>query len=78
MDNDKKDFESGLLRLSEIVEILEGGDVSLDESIELFKEGIDLSHFCKEKLKDAEKEVTLLLKDNEGNIYEKSFNAEGE
>lgn len=58
----EKSFEQALKRLEEIVQKLEGGDLSLDESLSLFEEGINLSRFCTKKLAQAEKKVEKLLK----------------
>ncbi len=58
----EKSFEEALKRLEEIVQKLEGGDLSLDESLSLFEEGINLSRFCTKKLAQAEKKVEKLLK----------------
>ena len=58
----EKSFEQALKRLEEIVQKLEGGDLSLDESLSLFEEGISLSRFCTKKLAQAEKKVEKLLK----------------
>ena len=60
------DFETALKRLEEIVKKLEGGDLSLDSSLELFEEGIQLSRLCHTKLGQAERRVEILLKDNAG------------
>jgi len=48
--------------LEEIVEKLEQGELTLDKSLELFEEGIDLSRSCTKKLTQAEKRVEKLLK----------------
>lgn len=58
----EKSFEEALKRLEQIVQKLEGGDLSLDESLSLFEEGINLSRFCTKKLAQAEKKVEKLLK----------------
>jgi exodeoxyribonuclease VII small subunit len=59
-------FETALKRLEEIVQALEKGDLSLDESLRLYEEGIKLSRLCHAKLEDAEGKITLLLKDARG------------
>ena len=55
----KKDisFEKALDRLAEINEKLESDGISLDESVELFKEGIELSKLCQKKLDEAKLEI---------------------
>lgn len=47
-------------RLSEITKILENNETTLDEAIELYKEGVELSAFCKSKLDSAKLKVTML------------------
>lgn len=50
-------FEKALERLAEINEKLESDEISLDESIELFKEGLELSKLCQKKLDEAKLEI---------------------
>ena len=58
----EKTFEENIMRLEEIVKILEEGNCSLDDSIKLFEEGIALSKLCNEKLENAKQKITLLSK----------------
>ena len=55
----KKDikFEEAIEKLSEINNKLESEDITLDESVKLFKEGIELSKFCQSKLDEAKLEI---------------------
>ena len=69
----KKKFEDALTELEAIVRRLENEQLSLDEAIALFEEGIKLSHLCAARLDEAEKKVSLLLKDDQGNPYEQPF-----
>lgn len=69
-------FESAVKRLEEIVNKLEGGDLSLDDSIKLFEEGVRLYQVCIKRLDEAEKKVEILLKDKNGNKMLKSFQME--
>jgi exodeoxyribonuclease VII small subunit len=69
-------FESAVKRLEEIVNKLEGGDLSLDDSIKLFEEGVKLYQICLKRLDEAEKKVEILLKDKDGNKMLKSFQME--
>ncbi len=62
----KPTFESSLKRLEAIVETLEQGEVSLDEALELYEEGIELSKFCGEKLKAVELKLKRLSKNLNG------------
>lgn len=59
-------FESALKRLEEIVGLLEKGELSLEESLKLFEEGVSLVQFCSSQLNDAEKRMKVLLKTSEG------------
>jgi len=69
----KLTFESALKQLEKIVQELESGNLSLEDSIKKFEEGIKLSKYCSTKLDETEKKITLLLKDQDGNIVEKPF-----
>lgn len=57
-------FEECLQRLEVIVNDLEKGDVSLDQALQLFDEGVKLSDSCRKELEDAEGKVEILLKRN--------------
>ena len=72
------DFETALKRLEEIVKKLEGGDLSLDSSLELFEEGIQLSRLCHTKLGQAERRVEILLKNSAGEPQPAPFETEDE
>ena len=61
-------FEEAFKRLEAIVENLESGDLSLEESMKLFEEGIGLTEACKSRLEDAEQKIKLLLKDSDGKL----------
>jgi exodeoxyribonuclease VII small subunit len=55
------DFEKQLKALESVVERLEQGDLSLEESVQLFEEGIKLSDACKKELEVAEGKIQLLV-----------------
>lgn len=55
-----KDFEASLKKLEQIVRELESGDVSLNESLSKFEEGIGLYKKCRETLESAEKKIKIL------------------
>ncbi len=61
-------FEEAFKRLEAIVGNLESGDLSLEESMKLFEEGIGLTEACKSRLEDAEQKIQLLLKDSDGKL----------
>ncbi len=69
-------FEENLKELEEIVKKLESGDVSLDEMLELFEQGIARTKECTAQLKKAEQKINILIKNNDGEIEEKPFDAE--
>lgn len=54
-------FESAIKRLTEIVQVLERGELPLEESLRLFEEGVKLSRVSQQKLDSAEKRVEQLL-----------------
>jgi len=57
-------FEADLEALEQLVEQLEKGDLSLDESLKGFEQGVKLTRQCQNALKDAEQKVTQLLEKN--------------
>ena len=64
-------FEEALEKLSALVEKMESGDLSLEESLKIFEEGIKLSKDCQNALSDAEKKVqTLLLEEDQTNTLD--------
>jgi exodeoxyribonuclease VII small subunit len=67
-----------LKQLEEIVSKLEGGDLTLDQALELFEEGIKLSRYCNAKLEEAERKVETLIKSADGSMAEAPFTAEGD
>ncbi len=69
----KQTFESAMKRLESIVHELESGDLTLDEALKKFQEGVKLSKLCSNKLDETEKKVSILLKDEEGNVRAKAF-----
>lgn len=58
--NKKTTFEAALARLNEIVEKMESGDATLDESMKLFEEGSELAAFCYDKLSSAEQKIKTI------------------
>jgi len=69
----KERFEDALNKLEKIVSKLEEGDISLEESLRLFEEGIKWSRFCTQKLEEAEKKVEILLRGKEGDMKTEPF-----
>ena len=70
-------FEEAMKKLEKIVTELESGNFNLDESVLKFEEGIKLSKQCSDLLENAEKRITILLKDGE-EIKEENFVQEEE
>jgi len=62
----KDKFEEALKRLEELVKRMEAGDLTLDESLKAFEEGIRLIRFCTRKLDETERRVEILLRDEQG------------
>jgi exodeoxyribonuclease VII small subunit len=69
----KKNFEKALADMENIVRRLDENNLSLDESLSLFEEGIKLSRFCSQKLDSVEDKVEILLRDDEGNLKKEPF-----
>ena len=72
----EKSFEEAMERLEEIVNMLEGGEHPLDESLSLFSEAINLVKFCNSKIENVEKSVKKLVNEN-GELVEKDFTVDG-
>ena len=71
------DFEKKLSRLEEIVRMMEKGDLSLEDSLKNFEEGVRLSRECQVQLNDAEQKVQLLLKvESDGTATTENFKAQ--
>jgi exodeoxyribonuclease VII small subunit len=68
-----KKFEAALEDLELVVEQLETGDLSLEDSLEAFEKGVGLVKYCNQKLDEVEKKVELLVKDKEGKLQLKAF-----
>ena len=76
MTKSEKDFEELMQKLEEITTKLETDKLNLDESVKLFEEGMQISKECNEKLEDAEKRITMLIRTND-EIKEENFVPEG-
>ena len=60
MDPTIKDFETALTELDAIVKKLEDGDIPLEQSLQLFERGVQLSRFCHARLEEAERRIEIL------------------
>jgi exodeoxyribonuclease VII small subunit len=71
------DFERSLAELEAIVEKLEQGELSLDESLRHFERGVQLTRVCQSALKQAEQKVEILLRKSGAEQFEAApFDAE--
>jgi exodeoxyribonuclease VII small subunit len=68
-------FEELMVKLEDITNKLENEKLSLDESVKIFEEGMQISKECNTKLEDAEKKITILINQN-NEIKEENFNTE--
>ena len=62
----KMTFEAAMERLEQIVRAMERGDVQLDESLKLFREGTELVRACGKMLEDAQMQVKVVLTAEDG------------
>jgi len=67
-------FEESLKKLEKIVEDLEKGELSLDEALKKYQEGIELSRLCNQRLESAKKKIDLLAKNKKGEFELKPLN----
>jgi exodeoxyribonuclease VII small subunit len=72
-DSPNKKFETALEDLEQVVEQLDSGELSLEDSLEAFEKGVGLVKFCNDKLNEVEKKVELLVKDKDGKLQLKAF-----
>ena len=75
MAKKKINFENSLTELETLVEEMEQGDLSLEESLKRFEKGIGLTTECQQALQSAELKVQELVEKN-GKLLEKDFNIE--
>lgn len=73
MNQENATFEQNMERLEQIVRSLERGEVPLEESLKLFREGTALVERCGKLLDDAELQVKKVVTDSQGNPVEEDF-----
>jgi exodeoxyribonuclease VII small subunit len=73
MSNNCNSFEEAIKELEAIVDKLEKGEIPLDESIEYFQKGMELSKYCTQKLNEVEKKISILIENEKGEMKEKPF-----
>ena len=66
-------FEEAIADLEQLVEQLESGDLSLEDSLAVFEKGVGLVRYCNLKLSEVEKKVELLVKDKQGQLQLQAF-----
>jgi len=73
---EKESFEAVLKALEEAVNRLECGELSLEEALECFEQGVRCAALCRESLKAVETRVELLIKGQNGNLKVQNFEGE--
>ena len=73
---DELNFEEAMKQLEEIANELEKNELDLDKSVEKFEEGMKLSKQGRDMLENAEKRITILINDGEGQFSEEDFSVE--
>ncbi|UCE83544.1 MAG: exodeoxyribonuclease VII small subunit [Deltaproteobacteria bacterium] len=76
MARKKEKFEEALQKLEAIVAQMEEGDLSLEETLKAFEEGVRLAKFCTTKLDEAERKVEKLIRDQAGKVQPVPFSEE--
>jgi exodeoxyribonuclease VII small subunit len=69
-------FEGQLASLERIVRELERGDLPLEQSLELFEQGVKLSRECQERLNEAERRIEVLLRGGDGSTIAVPFESD--
>jgi exodeoxyribonuclease VII small subunit len=72
----KIDFEAALAQLEKLVEQMEDGELSLEDSLKTFESGIKLARDCQQALQDADQKVQLLMEQN-GELTSEPFRDDG-
>ena len=71
-----KDFEGAIAELETIVKKLEEGDLALEQSLQLYERGVQLSRFCHARLEEAERRIEILNERGELKAAPASFGAD--
>lgn len=73
MNQQNKTFEASMIRLEQIVRLMERGEVPLEESLKLFQEGTELVRSCGKLLDEAQLQVKKIMTDADGSPVEEAF-----
>jgi exodeoxyribonuclease VII small subunit len=73
MDKSEPKFEIAMKRLNEIVDDLESGDLSLEESLKLYEEGVKTSQKCMKRLQEAQSRIKMLMRNSSGDLETQDF-----
>jgi len=76
-DNNEITFENALEQLEKHVRTLEQGELTLDESLAIFEDGMKLAKFCTKKLDEAEQKIEILI-EKDGDLLKENFEASEE
>lgn len=76
MTTENFNFEASLQQLEQLVQQMEQGNLSLEESMQAFEKGVALTRQCQQALDAAEQKVQVLMQDAEGRLQEQPFAAE--
>ncbi|MCX5657452.1 MAG: exodeoxyribonuclease VII small subunit [Candidatus Omnitrophica bacterium] len=69
-------FEEAIKKLEKIVEALEKGELSLEDALDKYEEGVKLANLCTKKLEQAERKVNILSHSENGKLVRKPFKEE--
>jgi len=73
METDNLTFETALKNLEQVVDLLEKGDLPLEEALKEFEKGVKLARFCTRKLNEVEGKVNLLIEKDGGEFILEEF-----
>ncbi|HHU68758.1 MAG TPA: exodeoxyribonuclease VII small subunit [Thermoanaerobacterales bacterium] len=73
MDKEDITFESALQQLEQIVELLEKGDLPMEEALKKFEKGVKLAQFCTNKINEIEGKISLLIEKDKGEFLLEEF-----
>jgi len=75
--NEKFHFEKALEDLEKIVAAMESGELTLDQALKKYEEGVGLVRACQSKLTETEKKIEILTKTLDGSLKKEAFDPQG-